>query len=183
MRCFPIATAGITSQIGGEVSQLRSGGLVQGKQFTPTLSTSTRAPSHPTTDLEPAMSMTNVSTEQDESSSEQPVALHSYYAADRDGNGTWKMRSKPAAQRRAARLSFKSGTARMAVSSQLSSQSFISLIRFLRACSALSDAAQRAPPSIHHDGGSAEFCTHHRPLISSLVLGMSACARGARRAG
>ena len=99
------------------------------------------------------------------------IALHSYYAADRDGNGTWKMRSKPAAQRRAARLSFKSGTARMAVSSQLSSQSFISLIRFLRACSALSDAAQRAPPSIHHDGGSAEFC-----LI--ICRGTSTCCGG-----
>ena len=75
MRASPSATAGITSQIGGEVSQLRSGGLVQGKHFTPTLSTPTRAPSHPTTGPEPAMCVTNVRTEQGESSSEQPVAV------------------------------------------------------------------------------------------------------------
>ena len=65
---FVRSSIGITSQIGREVAYPRSGGLVQKKHFTPTLSTSTRAPSHPTTDPEPAMSMTNVSTEQDESS-------------------------------------------------------------------------------------------------------------------
>ena len=53
---------------------------------------------------------------------------------------------------------------------QLSSQSFISLIRFLRACSALSDAAQRAPLSIHHDGGSAKFCL--------ICRGTSTCCGG-----
>ena len=66
---FVRSSIGITSQIGGEVSQLRSGGLlVQGKHFTLTLSTPTRAPSHPTTGPELTMCVNNVSTEQGESS-------------------------------------------------------------------------------------------------------------------